>query len=178
MNSSSERVFGGMLVPRAYAKVVGRASFRSAPAVRRFAAAAMEKACRELACDLSECPGMDSTFTGVLAGIGLDLKAQPSGSLILLGLSPKLETGLRTLGLDRIATLCNSAAAAAGGVPEDVLAPLETGNSNGELTAQAVLDAHETLSSLSDENRATFENVVSCLRKDPQNPGCGNPAGG
>jgi hypothetical protein len=64
---------------------------QAAPALLQFGAAAIERGCRAFVCDLSACQGMDSTFTGVLAQIGLDLKRYEGGTLMLQGLSPKLE---------------------------------------------------------------------------------------
>lgn len=171
-----ERILAGMQTPNAYAKVVGRASYRSAPALRRFASAAAEQACREFVCDLSECPAMDSTFTGVLAGIGLELKQHPEGKLVLAGLSTKLETGLRTLGLDRIAALKVAPVDDRScGVPAGKISPLDVGNSNEGFASQTVVRAHETLSDLSDENRARFSGVISCFREDPRRPQDGGP---
>jgi anti-sigma B factor antagonist len=161
MNGQSETVEAGTAAAHAQLRVVGRGSFRSAPALRQFSLCAIEHGCREVLCDLSGCPGMDSTFSGVLAQIGLDLKRHEGGRLTLRGMSPKVENGLRTLGLDRIAVF-----AAAGTPPAECgtipMQPLQL----AAAADRTVLSAHEALADLSDENRLKFRGVIECLKAE------------
>jgi len=159
MKSAAEAVEAGIVAGRAGVRVVGRGSFRSASALRHFALAAIEQGTRDVVCDLTDCLSMDSTFIGVLAQIGLDLKRQEGGTLTLWGLSPKLDNGLRTLGLDRLAALraAEAGSSAMAGAP---LRPLDLG---AGATDRTFLDAHVALADLSEENRERFRGVIQCL---------------
>jgi anti-anti-sigma regulatory factor len=161
MNNANERVEAGVAGASAKVRVVGHGSFRAGPALRQFGLQAVERGCREVVCDLADCQGMDSTFTGVLAQIGLDLKRQEGGALIMRGMNAKVEKNLRTLGLDRIAVFRPAEAPPA--EPSDMtLRPLEV----AATPDKTILDAHQTLSGVSEENRLRFRNVIEYLKAE------------
>src|SRR3974390_2898912 len=60
--------------PSACIRIVGRANFTSSVDFKALMDELLQRGCRCLALDLSECVLMDSTFLGVLAGFGLKLR--------------------------------------------------------------------------------------------------------
>ena len=63
----------GLIRDEVHIRVVGRGTFQNGQPLRRYALEMMERGLRQFIVDLGECDGMDSTFLGVLAGIGLRL---------------------------------------------------------------------------------------------------------
>ncbi len=54
-----------------HVRVVGRGTFQNGQPLRRYAQDMLTQGCDQFFVDLNQCQGMDSTFLGVLAGIGL-----------------------------------------------------------------------------------------------------------
>ena len=168
----SERVWVGLQPPRVYVRVEGWATLKSAPALQAFAAKARAAGGRQFLFDLRGCAGMDSTFTGTVAGIGLEVQHDPQGGLRLAGVSGRLAAALRLLGIDRLAQLQveeGGAADGAWGLPESALSPLG-GSETEAVSARGVLEAHRNLAALSEENRRRFEGVISCLEAEAGTP--------
>src|ERR1043166_8191652 len=75
-SDNSSGVFVAWTGGDVFVRVVGRGAYQNAEPVRQFGKEWLEKACRCFHVDLAECTGMDSTFLGVLAGLGLKLRAR------------------------------------------------------------------------------------------------------
>lgn len=68
-----------------YVRVKGRGEFQNSRSLRGFAADMIQRGSRQFVFDLEQCGGLDSTFLGVLTGIGLALRQQnPPGTSMLL----------------------------------------------------------------------------------------------
>ena len=120
--------------------------------------------------DLGQCQGMDSTFLGVLAGIGLRLReiGRPA-SLHVVNVSPHQIELLQTLGLDQLIDIDT------GGQP----LPDNTGFrplADGDITQRAqpltrdeaanlILEAHESLIRADKRNAAQFKELTRSLRE-------------
>lgn len=152
----------------ALVQVRGRGSFVTGASLKDFMLSAMEVGAESAVVDLEGCTGMDSTFMGVLAGAASRLRTR-GGKLSLLNLTPKTLELITTLGLDHVVT-----AYTVGQTPQEFAghfsdAALErlAGAQVGKLqTAATVLEAHETLASLTPENRPRFKDVIEFLRQD------------
>lgn len=114
--------------------------------------------------DLSGCDYMDSTFLGLIVGITKKLMAASRRKIRIYGINDTCLGLLKTigvLGLVEIAT-----------VKPDFPADLERVGRGAVATAEFLLDAHDELSNLSDENRARFSALSTMLRdsmkKDPK----------
>jgi len=70
--------------------------------MRDFAKEMIHRGARELIVDLCNCPGMDSTFMGALAGISLWLGELGEGCLSVVNLNERNAESLCSLGLDRV----------------------------------------------------------------------------
>ena len=151
-------------------RVSGRGTFKVGSALKHFGMAAIDGKCSCILFDMSECVGMDSTFMGVLAGLGAELRRRSSGDIILVNLSEKTRGLMATLGLDQIVK-----AYMAGTEPkdigalcpgDDVLDILAIGQESREDTARTMLEAHENLVEVSSENYPRFKDVLTFLRED------------
>ena len=153
--------------PKAFVRVVGRGSFKVGPALKKFGTAAVDKGCREFVIDMGPCLAMDSTFMGVLAGLGMRLKREFNGRVTLCRLSAKNQALLRTLGLDRIVAMSTAAEESAAAAP-DKMARLDTPDVGRKATAETIIEAHENLIDLSPENLPKFRDVLAYLKEDLQ----------
>lgn len=169
MNPPEDRLSVAIVGRIALVRVEGRGSFKVSTALKEFVQAALAEGVLTVVVDLAGCISMDSTFMGVLAGAAGKLRRREPGRLALVNLSQKTRGLVSTLGLDQIA-----AAFDAGQTPGEFAvfldsAPVEALGGRAEskhTTAETMLEAHETLSALTPENRPRFKDVLTFLRED------------
>ena len=117
-----------------------------------------------VALDLSECALMDSTFLGVLAGLGLKLSGgngdQGRHGVELFNPNPRITELLETLGVLHLFTITQGDPTPAESTQALERAPANP--SKAEVT-RTCLEAHETLMALSPENAARFKDVTQFL---------------
>jgi anti-sigma B factor antagonist len=145
-------------------RIIGRANFTSSVDFKSLIDDLRQKGCTCFVLDLSECVLMDSTFLGVLAGLGLKLSganAEPQRRGVeLFNPNPRITELLETLGvLDLFKTTQGTFTppAAAESVEHASAEP-----SKDEVT-RTCLEAHETLMALSPANAARFKDVAQFL---------------
>jgi anti-sigma B factor antagonist len=148
-------------------RIVGRANFTSSIDFRTVINELRKKDYAYFVVELSECVLMDSTFLGVLAGLGLQLgPAQPQNGqrrLELLNANPRIRELLETLGVLQLFRLTEGACAQSNQV--------EVISANGpaptrEEISRACLEAHQTLMAINPENIARFKDVTQFLAED------------
>lgn len=153
-----------------YLVVRGRATFKISPSVKRLFINLADKGVRQFILDMSDCPGMDSTFMGVVAGQAIRLKSC-AGAVVMIHLSPYLRGLVATLGLDTLVE-----AHCAGNIHDQIdvkeliaqCKPVSTEipSSGRDVSARTILDAHETLARLLPENEEKFRDVLKYLREE------------
>ncbi len=168
-----------------FIKVVGRGSFQNSGCLKAFYQQLLKEGVHRFVVDLEACSYLDSTFLGILLGLGLKLKEGGNGLLHILNASPRNLELLKNLGLDR---LINIDAADAGVAPRSVTPASPGVNGSGlrddakaiEKTAEemacpvptrqeaapTILEAHEALMEFDARNVPKFKDVVEFLRED------------
>ena len=158
-------------------RVIGRGAFQNSRPLRRCAAEMIQRGHRQFMLDLGQCAGMDSTFLGVLTGIGLALRQQnPPGLLHVINANCHNRDLLQSLWLDRLFSVAPDTAErsdfkAAGGefqkLPDSDLrggsqlfSPVEA--------RELVLTAHTDLIQADSRNAPKFAEVTNQLRKEAQ----------
>ena len=143
-------------------RINGRASFQNSACLRDFFAELRRQGKTRFVLDFSLCASMDSTFLGVLAGAALELrKATPPGSLVLARIGARNLELIRNLGLHRLLTVDAEGAALAFDKCDTALKCPD----RSELeNARLVLEAHESLVSVDENNRAKFQDVLAFLK--------------
>jgi len=161
---SSDDLQAVILNDKVLIRVTGRGSFKVSATLKQFIMSVISKqSISTIALDLSDCIGMDSTFMGVLAGLSGRLK--PSGqTLELINLSDKNIALLATLGVDQV--IAHYSHNHGHTLPSDLAKPLSTASATKKDLAETALQAHETLSELSEENRPRFKRVIELLKAD------------
>jgi anti-sigma B factor antagonist len=97
-----------------FVKVVGRGSFQNSGCVKAFYLQLLKDGVHRFVIDLGACTYLDSTFLGILLGLGLKLRETGNGLLNILNASTRNLELLRNLGLDRLIQVSG------GSLPEDV----------------------------------------------------------
>jgi anti-sigma B factor antagonist len=154
-------------------KVNGRGTFKAGPSLKRFGVSAIEKGCTRIILDMEDCLGMDSTFMGVLAGLALRLQRDVEGSVIVMNLTTKTASLLRTLGLDRLVECYEEE-----NIPDSFrscladmldLKDLSMEGDNDRISLITMLEAHQDLVELDPDNLSRFRDVISYLDQDLKN---------
>ena len=143
-------------------KVRGKGSFQNSPALKEFAREMFERGHRVFVVDLADCPVMDSTFMGTLAGLALRLRESENGSLLVCNVNERNADLLRNLGLNNLFTVESKADAA-----DQAESTLSSEGSLSRLDhAACMIEAHEALVDADPENLARFKDVLEYLKQD------------
>jgi anti-sigma B factor antagonist len=147
-----------------WVRVEGKGSFLNSTGLKEFAKEMTNRGYREFVIDLKNCPVMDSTFMGTLAGIALRLREIGQGHLRATNLNERNRDLLSNLGLDQLFTIESSPAVIDPAAPQE---PLPVEESENKLTrAQTMIEAHEACLEANPENAAKFKDVLDYLKQD------------
>jgi anti-anti-sigma factor len=156
--------------------VVGRGTFQNSQSLRNFASEMIEAGHDDFIVDLHQCAGMDSTFLGVLAGIGLRLQQRKNGGKIhIINANARNAELLQTLGLDHLFRVSagweditshpppipDKFRHLPDSDPESLSTPLDKTR-----TATVMLEAHENLIRADKKNEPKFRDITRLLRQD------------
>src|SRR6185295_8932780 len=146
-------------------KIRGRASFTLSVDFKTLVSEMRQRGYGQFIIDLSECLIMDSTFLGVLAGIGMKLAdtstGQNSATMELLNPNERVADLLDTLGVAHLFRVVK------GPNPSDLKfqAVEQTECTKLDLTRNC-LEAHEVLMGINPENVARFKDVTDFFKQD------------
>ncbi len=106
--------------------------------------------------DLGPCEYMDSTFLGLLVGLNKRFKQSVGKPIVLLHANETCLGLLKTIGVLKLVELSN----------EEVAFPrmLERLSAGPRATAEFLLDAHEELADISEENKRRFSTLTDALK--------------
>lgn len=140
-------------------KVNGRATFECVPPLRSLAKELENVVFRKIDVDLSACTGMDSTFMGILAMLGLRAK-KIDAVMTIFNAGDLNKSLLFGLGLKKLFNFSE------GEIRFESEAGSAEGTADRIASAQTVLEAHKTLMDVDEENVGKFEKVVDFVQKD------------
>jgi anti-sigma B factor antagonist len=152
-------------------KVNGYVSFKMGPSIKRFGAAAVDNGCTKIIFDMERCLGMDSTFMGVMAGLAIRTKNDVKGEVVAMNLSPKTDSLLATLGLNRLID-CYQVGLLSEKLESELadimdLENLELDGQDKLSSLTTMLEAHQNLIDVSpEENLPRFKDVITYLEQD------------
>ena len=173
MTETSKGISVSYANDQVYVRVAGRGTFQNGQPLRRYSLEMINRGCHNFVVDLSQCQGMDSTFLGVLAGLGLRLAQDGrSDKICVVNVSARNLELVQTLGLDRLFNLD----AGSGGnhrappeaefhkLPESDVTELSKPLNKND-TANLMLEAHENLIRADARNVDKFRDVAKNLRE-------------
>ncbi|MFW6303393.1 MAG: SpoIIE family protein phosphatase, partial [Candidatus Sumerlaeota bacterium] len=135
--------------------LTGKATWRQAKLLCRTATEAGERGAKRMFLDLSRCQYLDSTLLGVLY--------QNADTWKIFGAQPELRGLFQEMGIvDHLDFSDTPPPQARMEARKDMIPPV--------LDRKLMLSAHESLASLSDENRERFGKVVDALRNESGEP--------
>jgi len=171
-----------------FIKVVGRGSFQNSGCLKAFYQQLLKEGVARFVVDLESCTYLDSTFLGILLGLGLKLKESGPGRLHILNANPRNLELLKNLGLDRLINIDAPAPNGFGGMRggngsnptglnglkeeqfQEIPCPIPTRSE----AAPTILEAHENLMEFDARNVPKFKDVVEFLREDLGQPAAKN----
>ncbi len=153
-------------------RIIGRANCNSSVDFKTLVTGLCDKGCKCFVLDLTECVLMDSTFLGVLAGLGLRLSGgngdPDQGGIELLNANARIIELLETLGVLHLFKLIEGSLAHS--VPAEPLVPVPGNPTKAEVN-RTCLEAHRTLIDLNPANAARFKEVTRYLAESLSKPG-------
>ena len=176
VNGKQSNIVVGIADNRVFVKVEGKGTHLISHPLTRFTSEVINRGFDEFIVDLADCSSMDSTFLGVIAGIGLRLMPA-NGHVHLANLNARCREVVASLGIDRLSTVdfCDLRATAPNGDAETQsaeLQPLATPQSvQGDTEAKAshaemMIEAHRTLMQIDPRNVPKFKDCVRFLAED------------
>lgn len=168
MSAPSAKLLVSVVERLACVKIVGRANFSSSIDFKTLINELQQKGYHCYIIDLSECVLMDSTFLGVLAGFGLKMAPDPSGtngqSIELFNPNPRISELLDNLGVLHLFKVVNGQLS----LPQEMaaLTPASAATPTPEELKRNCLEAHRVLMSVSPENVSKFKEVAQFLAED------------
>jgi anti-sigma B factor antagonist len=173
MGEASQGIFVGCLNNRVYARVVGRGTFQNSRALRQFALERIDQGQDEFVIDLGHCQGMDSTFLGILAVIGLRLRhAGTMATIRIVNVNPRNREVLQTLGLDRLFSIDGEPPATLADIDYHLLADTDVTQLKRPLdkvkTANLMVEAHDGLVRIDQRKSPRFRELARILRQANQ----------
>lgn len=151
--------------PTAFIKIVGRAAVEGARDFKALVERLHREGAPQFCLDLSECLLMDSTFSGVLAGLATRLGAEPEQGckrFVLVNPNQRVTDLLDSLGvLSLVSVLSGGHLRQADGLGQEV----EVGGSSHAEVAACCLEAHRLLMALKPENAPKFRELTRMLEK-------------
>lgn len=110
--------------------------------------------------DLTDTTFVDSTTLGVLAKLGLYLRNERDVQPIMLSTNPDITTLTNSMGLGQVFVMMNCKTASSC----TLVLPEETPEDHAML--ETVLEAHQALMNLNDNNKAMFQPLVQQLENE------------
>ena len=149
-----------------WVRLKGKGSFLNSPSLRGFIERSMESGQTRFVIDLGDCPAMDSTFMGTLAGLAMRLSKNPEGRLQLNGVCERNRESLNDLGLDGLLEIDPADSAWRPHVEDvrDSLEPLEE-EEQERADAEHLLEAHRRLCEANEGNVSKFATVLEVLEQ-------------
>lgn len=155
--------------PSGIIRVAGRAAAEGAQDFKLLVQKLLEQGVTRICLDLSSCLLMDSTFSGVLAGLAgsPNSPASPGRHFVLAGANARVLDLLDNLGVLPLVTVL-TATEAATDVDPGAVTQVPVGGHSKDTMAKCCLDAHRLLMSLKPENSAKFKTVTEVLEQQLQ----------
>ena len=152
-------------------RIIGRANFTASVDFKALLDELETKGCKCYVLDLSECLLMDSTFLGVLAGLGVKLGSgkgdEERRCVELFNPSPRIVELLETLGVLHLFKVARGSITPPVTTQTMEHTPAEP---TKEQLSRACLEAHQTLMDLNPANAARFKDVAQFLAEAVKKP--------
>jgi anti-sigma B factor antagonist len=162
--TAGSSILVGFTPKTVWVQVQGKGSFQNSPGLKEFSREMIQRGHREFAIDLADCPTMDSTFMGTLAGVALRLRDLGKGELRVVNANARNAELLMGLGLDQVMVLDREPMQVPCATTADPMAPHQV--TDKRTVTQTMLGAHEALCQSDSKNQLRFKDVLEYLKDD------------
>jgi len=147
----------------AWIRIGGRASFNNSVDFKTLVTILAQNGCSHFILDLSECLLMDSTFLGVLAGLGLKYPHNGDNhpAFELLNPNHRIADLLENLGVIHLFRIIHGQSC-----PQPMKGLEQMSENNATEVTRTCLEAHQTLMKVNPNNVAKFKDVTEYLAED------------
>jgi anti-anti-sigma regulatory factor len=149
--------------------VDGKGDFQNAVQVKKACQSAFGQGRKHLVVDLQACLGMDSTFMGTLTSLAIKSKGVEGGSMCVLNADAKNQNLLVTLGLDQVLEVDvegKSWQIERKRVLHSLALCREQAAAGKEEQSKHVLECHQQLAEINEENRLKFKDVIQFIEQE------------
>ena len=149
----------------AWIRIDGRASFNNSVDFRTLVNGLWDRGCSHFVLDLSDCLLMDSTFLGVLAGLGLKYPHNGSkeAAFELLNPNNRISDLLENLGVVHLFKVVHGPPTTS---PALQSVSETSAQRDGQEVTRTCLEAHRTLMEINPRNVPKFKDVTEFLQED------------
>jgi anti-sigma B factor antagonist len=151
-------------------RITGRANFQSSVDFKATLIELWQRGAHRFILDLTQCQLMDSTFLGVMAGLGLKFSKESNSSgharIELLNPSQRVADLFDNLGIIQLFTVVTSPGSGAGTNELNPVDPPCGTNADRKETTRICLEAHKLLMELNSANVPKFKDVTKFLEED------------
>ena len=144
----------------AYIQVSGRATFSCSEDLKNFCTQMLDEKVSKIVLEMKKCSGMDSTFMGILTMISLRARKQ-NVTVELTNINEANKNNLFSHGLKKMFTYCDN------NNFEQTWNMLNSDNISQDQHQENVLNAHQTLIDVHEDNRKEFQDIVTFLKGNP-----------
>ena len=150
-----------------FLKLSGHLCFsRSVPFAQIIDAIGNTKDCKGILVDLREAEMIDSTHLGLIARLALESQSKLGKQLTIISTGKHVPQALKTTGLQHLALLLD---AHEGEMPP--VEAIEALPDSKRSVARVMLEAHQTLVGMNQDNKDTYQDFVTMLEKSMQEKG-------
>jgi anti-sigma B factor antagonist len=146
-------------------QVEGKGTHLNSHLLKQYLLQCLEKKRRLFQIDLSRCTYMDSTFLGMLAGLGIKTEQRSLPKIKLLNPTERIKGMLESLGIDQLFQFCDEERKAS------PLSQLQGKEISKEEKSREILESHEKLVQAAPSNEAKFRDVITLLRQEVKKTG-------
>ncbi|MDZ4815664.1 MAG: STAS domain-containing protein [Verrucomicrobiota bacterium] len=147
---------------KVFVRINGKGSFQNSPSFRQFYTAMLEEGKGEFFIDLQDCPSMDSTFLGTLAGLHFKLQKGNQGKIHILNVNERNMEVMKNLGINRLFSMDVN--------PIDweqhKTSSVKIEKATSIEATKNSIEAHENLVTVNQDNSPKFKDVLAYLKED------------
>ena len=164
----SSPIFTKFLESYIWIRPEGRGTFLESPTIKALVENSIATGVSNFVIDLEVCYGMDSTFMGMLAGLGIGFRdnKKKKGGISIVGTTKKTRSSLRELGLQYLMSIEPADGPWVGKIDEirEDLVLLDRKNDVDK--ESHILESHEDLCIANEKNLNRFKTILDILGSD------------
>jgi anti-sigma B factor antagonist len=159
MSEESSGILVGEEGTTVFVRVEGRGTHLNSHLLKEYMLGCIDQTNRNFQIDLATCVYMDSTFLGMLAGLGIKVQERSKKPIRIVNVNERVLGMLQGLGIDHLFAMSPSA------TTKLDLTKLSGQEISKDAKSREMLEAHERLVKVAPTNNAKFRDVIALLKE-------------